>query len=348
METDKLLYRIFLGYYYIYINNSRYKIIYPDLHTKYEAEFLYEQIIEDNKFEKVYLNENEIKMYLQINNIWTATDEERLKNCEKFLEESKVQLYLNYMNEKNRTTHKKNIKKSMEDLIKLNGKKNSFSYLTIKDHATSIKNEFLIMKSIYDSNSNLVFDDPGNNYDFEYHKLELFIREILEQAINPTQLRAIAKSDLWKSYAVASNLEKDILLMNDDFRHLLNLHKMYESVKQHPESPNQQIIDDDDALDGWFIFQNKKAEKEKKKNAVLDKFGGNKLNNANEVFLLTNDIQERNEIYDLNDIKSRQEAKEIIKLGENKKDMKWQEIPFVQRDIQLQAQEKMVTHQRGK
>lgn len=347
MEYDKLLYRILLGYYFIDVNNIRYKVVYPDLRLKYEAELLYDKIIEDNKFEKTYLDNQQIKFYLLTNNIWSAQDDEKLKNCEKFLEESKIQLYLNFFNQKNKMLYKKHILKSQQDIIKFYAQKNSFNYLTIEEQALSIKNEFLIINTIYDINNNLVFNNIDDN--LEYHQLQIFIKEIIDNAITATQLRSIARSDLWRSYSVANNLEKDIISMNDDFRHLLNLHKMYENAKQHPESPDQTIIDDDDALDGWFLFQNRKTEKEKKKNAMLDKLGGNKIKNANEVFVLTNDIQERNEIYELNDTNSRAQIKELIATSNSTEEsIKWQNIGFVQRDLRAEAQQRFVQHQKGK
>ena len=52
MNLDKLFYRIILGYYYIYINNNKYKVTYPDISIKYEAEIIYDEAIEDNKFNK--------------------------------------------------------------------------------------------------------------------------------------------------------------------------------------------------------------------------------------------------------------------------------------------------------
>lgn len=353
MNLEKLFYRVVLGYYYIYINNNRYKVTYPDLHVKYEAEILYDEAVDDNKFDKVYLNNDEIKLYLKIHNIWVQNDDVKLKDCEKFIEDSKVELYLNYQNSKTRAVHKKNLEKSYKDLENLYQRKNSFNYLTIEEHATTIKNEFILMNTIYDSNNKLVF-----NYDeyknFSYNKLQSFIKEIIDCAIKPNELRLIAKSDLWKSYAVTSDTEKNIVTLNDDYRHLINLHKMYDNVRQHPECPNQEIIEDDDALDGWFIYQNKKMEKEKKKNAVLDKFGGN-IKKAGEIFMLTNDAQEKKDIFDLNDMTSKHNVRELIETGKRQdknnptESIKWQDLPFVQRDLRAQAQKQSAeTIKKGK
>jgi hypothetical protein len=336
-NLEKYLYRILLGYYYIYVEDQKYKIYYPNIDVKYEAELLYDKIIEDNKYDKIYLTEHEINIYLQTNGIWTKEDTNRLKDCEKFLEESKIDLFVNFTNEKKKTQNKKNIQRATKDTEVLYNKKNSFNYLTITDHAASVKNEFILMHTIYNSFNKLVFD--YNNYDtLDYHNLQKFIREVLENTIKPNLLRLLVKSDIWKSYCVASVLEKDIININDDYRHIINLHKMYDNVRQHPECPSNEIIDDDDALDGWFIYQNRKAEKEKKKNAIMNKFGNN-MKNAGEVFLMTDDINERNDIYDLNDVQSRQNIRELINFSKQNPEgnINWQDISFVQRELRTQA-----------
>ena len=38
---------------------------------------------------------------------------------------------------------------------------------------------------------------------------------------------------------------------------------MYDNVYESHERPNDKIIEDDDCLDGWFIVQRRKHEKDK-------------------------------------------------------------------------------------
>ena len=89
-------------------------------------------------------------------------------------------------------------------------------------------------------------------------------------------------------------------------------------------------------MDGWFIFQGRKSEKEKKKNAILDRVGGN-IKNAGEVFLMTSDQQETKDIYSLNDPETNRNIEEIKKLHKEKGSVPWQELPFVKRQLQEQV-----------
>jgi len=341
INLDKILYRILLGYYYITIDNIEYKIIYPSLDIKYRAEIIYDKVIEENKFDKRFLTQNEISNYLRINNIWKSSDDELITKYKKTLDDLKVDLYLNYSNEKTRTKIKQSINRTNNELNNLLTNKNSMNYLGINDHAISIKNEYMIMNSIYDLNGSLVFNNPEKE-SYEYKRLQKFIREILENNLDVQTLKNLAKSDTWKSLVPCIDLTVDPAKVNDDYKYLIGLHKMYDSVRQHPECPSDEILNDDDALDGWFIHNNKKAEKEKKKNSVLSKVRGN-IKNAGEVFIITDDAKEVEEIHDLNDIGTKKNIQEMISLankdpGNKDHSISWGEIPFVQRGLKQQLQ----------
>lgn len=339
MNFDKVLYRILLGYYYISIDDIQYKILYPSIDIKYQAEILYDKIIEDNKFDKRLLTEKEIEVYLKVNGIWKSDDQKILEESKKLLDESKINLFLNYSNEKNKSTLKKQIKSISQKINKLLIDKNSMNYLGIKEHATSIKNEFIIMNTIYDLTNKLVFNNPEKD-SHEHQKLQIFIREIVDRSLDINILRDLAKSEIWRSYASCFNLQKDTYEINDDYRYLIGLHRMYENVRQHPECPSEDVIEDDDALDGWFLYQNKKAEKDKKKNAIMSKVRGN-IKNAGEVFLITDDLKETKDIYDLNDSTSRHNIKEMISIAKQNQDLdiNWNQLSFVQRDLRQKAQQ---------
>ena len=329
IDVEKILYRILLGYYYIVIHNITYKIIYPSLDIKYKAQLLYEKIIEDNKYDKAWLTPAEISIYLDHNNIWNKTKEEELENNNKILEDLKIDLYLNYINEKK----KKNIKNSTKTLNKLINQqytqKTSMNHLGIEEQALSIKNEFIIMNTIY-LDDKLYFDNPEKEtHDSLY--LQKFIHEIVINTIDATKLRLVVKSDLWRSYSNCANLIMNFLDINDDYRHLIGLHKMYDNARQHQESPSEDIIKDDDALDGWFLHQNRKAEKEKKKNAILGKVG-DKNKNKDEIFLITNDAKESQEIFSVNDDKGKQQIQEMIAASQQK-ETKWQDLNFVKENV---------------
>ena len=336
INLEKLLYRIILGYYYIYIDNEKFKIVYPSINIKYEAEILYDSIKEDNRFDKNLLTISEMDALLKKEKIWDEQKEKDLKTAEIDLENSKVLLFQNFFNKDSAKQTRGMISAVTKAIIETTTIKNTFKHLTIEDYCLGIKNEFIIMNSIYNSQNTLVFNHPDRD-DHEYKKLQVFIKEILEQNVIAKNLRDLAKSELWKSYNNSSNIDQNGFNITDDLRHLINLSKMYENVRQHPESPDDNIIADDDALDGWFIYQNRKVIQEKKKTSIMSKVRGN--DNAGEVFILTNDKEETKEIIGLNDERTKKHIRGLSALVADGKSVDWCDVPYVQQNLRAEMAE---------
>lgn len=337
-NLEKILYRILSGYYYIYIDDKEYKVISPSLNIKYEAEILYDRIIEENKFDKRLLSSQEIEMQLITNGVWNPGLDKKLDTLKEDIDNTKENIYLNFLNSTKKKFLKNNLYIQEKLLNELLSKKNCLNHLSIEEHATTIKNEFILMQTIYDKTNNLVFN--FNDETIDYSKLQAFIREIVNNMISVDDIRSLVKSNIWRSYSSISNLTKDILDINDDYKHLINLHNMYNNVRQHPECPSEDIINDDIALDGWFIHQNRKTEKEKKKNAILDKIGGNIKDKASHVFVMTQDEEEIKAIQDLNGPEEKQFIKEVAEYSKQFPGTKWEDIPAVRRKAQIEAQQK--------
>ena len=330
INLEKLLYRIILGYYHIYVDNKKYKVSYPTIETRYEAEILYDSIIDENKFDINLLTISEMQALLKREGLWNDKKDEDLKEAEKDLENSKVLLFQNFFNTEMSKTARGMISAITKAISDGTIIKNSFRNLTIEDYALGIKNEFIIMNSIYDMEDNLVFNNPSRD-DYEYKKLQVFIKEILEHNIIVKNLRDLARSELWRSYANSCNIDEYGFGCNDDMRHLINLSKMYDNVRQHPESPADVIIVDDDALDGWFIYQNRKVAQDKKKISILNKVRGN--DNAGEVFIVTQDKQETKEIIGLNEPGAQTHIRSLASAAAKKESTQWADLPYVRQNL---------------
>ena len=60
--------------------------------------------------------------------------------------------------------------------------------------------------------------------------------------------------------------------------------KLYDGAYEHPECPEDSVIQDDDMFDGWMIFQRRKREKSKTAKQV-DSVIGAKQREAEELFI---------------------------------------------------------------
>jgi len=331
-KTNFKLYSILNGYFNITVNNKQYKVVYPSIEVKYRAEELYINIMEDGKFETEYLKDYEVESILRKNNMWNNEMQDKLDSCSKLMDESKMELCREFFNTDRRCEIKKmtrGIKDSMQELSAI---KHSMDYLKLEYFATSMKNQYIISQRILNADGSQVFSQDYSELDSR--ELSKFLKPIENRTVTGTDLRNIVKSDTWSSYNVKDNIFGPSVQLNDDQRNLLALQRMYNNVRQHPECPSDEIIDDDDALDGWFLLQKDKKKKEKIKNSLLKKVGG-KIKDHSSVFIVTQNEEERKAIWEMNDVEGKRTLKAIDKTMEERKGEKiaWQDIPIIRQQL---------------
>lgn len=346
-DIEDLIYRIINGYYFLNIDNVTYKIKSPSIAIKQKAHNVYLSIINGYKFDDTnWLKKSDTDFILNNNNIWNNEQEEQLKLLNNRLDDMKVELYLKFIDPVTKKKLKSSIETAKNKISSMIGIKTSMDHLTLENYAISIKNEHIILYTVYDMGDNLIFDI--NNIDTAF--FETLVLAINKASIGIETLRRVARHELWKSYWDSAK-EKVFALpafnWTDEQRLLVNLSKMYDAVKEHPECPDDEILEDDDALDGWMIFNKRKVEKERKKNKIMDTIGG-KYKNANEIFIMTNSAEEAKEIYSLNDPESMAAIHHMKSLSNSTdKPIQWAELPHVKIDLQNKLKQRQ-TSNKGK
>lgn len=305
-DLELLLYRIFCGYLIFTINNDKYKLKSADIYLKYESQILYNNIINDEKYND-WLREENLENLLVSLNLWTKDTNMIIKDIEKKIDNSKADYYSHFKFSDKKKTIKKNLDNYKKQLNSILVKKEELYSNTLEGYANSIKNEFIITHTLY-KNDNLVFNNKKDENN--YILFNNIVNELNKHTINITDFKKLARSNIWRSYW---NVKKNEVFQNDltdDQRTLIGISQMYDRIYEHPECPSDDIIEDDDALDGWMIIQKRKTEKDKKQQQ-LDSLNP-KLKNAQEVFLFANNQEEAQEILGLNNFEGLSKMKNKI------------------------------------
>lgn len=349
MDTDSLFYRLASGYFVCSIENIFYKIYSPNISLKQKGHALYLSTIEDNKFDtKSWITQDMVDNLLKIYNIWNKDLQDQYDSLLKNIDNAKIELYLKYRDIKNRDK----IKKLILDLYKktndLYSKKNYFNYLTLEYYSNSLRNQFLVMNCTYTSDNIRVFGDDLESVDTKL--LEAILIEMYNNQIIPEDIKKLAHCDVWRSYWDASKglvFGGSCIDWTDDQRALVNYSKTLDSIREHTECPDDDVLKDDLALDGWILYQKDKISKEKKKQEIIDKVGdtGNKhhKNNKdyiNETFIITNDSNEAKDIFSLNDMTTRHDILATQKIVSEKGSLPWSEAMHFKRHINTELNRK--------
>ena len=76
--------------------------------------------------------------------------------------------------------------------------------------------------------------------------------------------------------------------------------KMYDSVQESMDCPSDDVVGDDDMLDGWFILQKKKRDQEKVQSEIDQSTHNSKIANSDEIFVMADSQKDANKINDSN------------------------------------------------
>lgn len=283
-KREFFLNKIRLDYLPIVINEVKYKIVQPSPEIDFEASQLYLDIIENNEG----LTEKDI---IQINidrGTWNTKLEEELGLITAKVDDFKVSLFKNFDKETEYDIYKillESAKKRVSELNEIKFKNYSYSKEWI---AAYIKQIYILHNTVYDYNNNKV----------ELDSQDLYIgysQSLIDQSI----IREVAHTTPWVNYYAAVKNGNIFPVMSNEKRMLLYWSKFYENIQEHSECPDEDVIEDDDALDGWLIIQNRNNKAAKLKRKVEKKYG-DKINKSGDIGIVVTP-EELSEIDMLND-----------------------------------------------
>ena len=133
----------------------------------------------------------------------------------------------------------------------------------------------------------------GESYDV----CESLFYSSLKEAVGISKIRKVARSDYWHNLSRAKPPFKYYPLTDEQIT-LSYYSNLYKNILKHPECPDPTIINDDDLLDGWLIAQSKQSGKKKTSY-------GSKIDSSKEIFVMAQNQDHANEIYENNSDEAR-------------------------------------------
>jgi hypothetical protein len=342
VELENMLYSILYGTYYVTYNNVRYSCVPNTLQDKYEASIIYKQIMHDMKYEEM-LTWEEAQRLSELTGKWTNQDEAGLKDLDKMVENTKLQMYLNYTNPMSVDKLRKKLKQVQNGIVRSNQTKYKLYHATKESHAENIRAEFLIAMSFRDNCGNRLYN-IDSFWDCNNSLIQAAIEEKPIFAMD--KIRKIARQEPWRSMWIAhkgDTIGKPSVEWTEHQRILCSFSKMYDNVYESTECPPDEVINDDDVLDGWFIKQRKDREEAKQEKSTDHHFGNHKGKGRQELFVMARNQDEVNSILNQNDASGKaviETRKQVIKNAGGEA-VKEQEMPDVRRDLQMQAVQEM-------
>ena len=92
--------------------------------------------------------------------------------------------------------------------------------------------------------------------------------------------------------------------------------RMYDNVQQSHDCPTDDVIEDDDLLDGWFVVQKRERDKQKAQSEVDNMVSNPKIAGSQEIFVFAQTREDANNIEQANTFHSsmiKKERQAVIK-----------------------------------
>ncbi len=353
---EGLVYRILSGFTRILIEGQLFLIRGNTPEEKYLAEEYYNTLRvkyeEENWFSDCPLmTDDELYDWMVENEYWSYKEEEDIKVFKKNLEELQVKLFELGFKGREKQITKDLIKQTRQKLNNLNTKRHSFDFLSINGAATAEKHKYLTGLGICDGTGKALFT-PDTFWTATFPLLDRLIIKHCECAITTTQYREIARNEPWRQHWSAREGHDGVFgrptrdLTNEQLT-LISWTRLYDSIWQHPECPGEDIVDDDDALDGFLILDSRKRKKQSDQDYVDSLSKDPHIKNASEVFVAVDNPEDAKRIMDLNSTSSRSiirgRDKHIAKTGK----VSEADLPDVKRQLMMEINKAAMAGGRG-
>lgn len=303
MNIDLLIYRISSGKLFFSYNNESLTLLSPSVELRYEAEMLYDEIIEDHLYDN-WIRKEDVHPILKRMDMWNESDEKFTKQLEKTIENSKIALYQNRDMSKKVSSIRKDLMNQKNSLVKLLERKHYLDHITLEEYAQNRKYEFILAQCLYYRNKSRKFIPNIDEYNIV--NLQSLVSKINNYSISTEMYKKIAISDQWRKIwnSGKSNIfgGKSSTEFSEEQLNLVNISMMYDRIYENPECPPESVIQDSDMLDGWMLDQKKKLEDQKKKDSAGNL--ADKHKNAKEIFIVT-DQEEALDVIGMNDTEAR-------------------------------------------
>lgn len=293
----------------------------------------------DRAYSEEIMTEEDMDQWMLENEMWTIQDNKREEGLKKDIERLKVEIYNARDDDKLANNIRRYIRAGEAQLSSHLNKKYIYHQNTCEGVAAADRLAWIIKNTTY-SNNEL--------YNFEDLSLQYVVDEWQSHFISENKSRELARNEPWRSLWITRENAGLTLFANPpnteltyNQKNLLVWSQMYDNIQESMECPSKEVIEDDDMLDGWFIVQHQKREKDRVEKEFENNTQNEKIKNASEVFIVSNNNKKINKIHDMNDPLSKSIKNQRQNAISKKGHVEDHELPDQRRNIQMMAANQM-------
>lgn len=345
-KREKLITNIVSGVVYCSLAGKTYLIHESSSIDKIIAEQVYEDKLKEAELRGVNSNEKMVSELASIGH-WTVNEQAELDTIPKRLENLKVQLYQSYFKYKGRDPIRKQLERMKKQYVKLLNKRDSLKKESAEGIGTLFKNKHLICSNVTDEHLNPLWKS-GEYLKQDAKLIDILVQKYMVNRVDDDDLRELSRTEPWRTLWSVAKAEGSLfgipaIMLTAEQKNLVMWSRIYDNVFESPDCPPDEVIEEDDMLDGWLITQSRKRDDERKS---AHSFGGDKKGPAGqEVFLFADSEEDAERIKNMNDPQGqmimKQKMASLQKAGGRLDETK---MPDSQLAMRQQAMQQMKEH----
>lgn len=309
-EREYFISRIREGKYRIELFGKRLEILSPTIEDEYYINQAYIDGLNSAERDGFKTNDEMISWMID-RNLWSHHQESDIDTFKKKIESLKIDIY----NSKNKKTFRERIRSEIRntelELQILSNKRSAYFNNTCEGIASIEKISEFLKRCTY---------HEGELFDFDELPVDLVSNKYYSMFLTEKQIRELARNEPWRTLWTLNESKMFPLFLSDDRelsydqKNLVVWSRMYDNVQESMDCPQDDVINDDDMLDGWFLVQSRKRSQEKAENE-LDNLNS-KVAGSQEIYLMANSNEDRKRIDSLNSFEGtmiKKERQNLIK-----------------------------------
>jgi hypothetical protein len=288
------------------------------------------------------LDDDDIYHLLVLNNLWTESKEKELeKIVPGHIEHWKIELYQNILKSNTRITIRKYLEAAKTEYGRLYNTRHSLDHMTGAGYASYVKNMFIITQCARYKKKKVDWGTIDINKVMNVYHGSL---------LDSDTLRMLARSQPWSSMwpvlKTNGRIFDNIDLTTEQIS-LISWSTMYDRIYESPDCPPEEVLEDDDMLDGWLLIQKRQRETDKKKHE-LENTLNKKIGNADDVFLMAETQEDAMKIDLLNDERAKRVKRQRFGEIKEKGSVEEQQLSDVKLKQNLQLRQAYVNQVKGR
>ena len=326
-EREFFIARISTGYYKIKVSPDVVVYVHPLTRDEaFEATEIFQEALMEALDTGVMSRKESYEKMLETG-VWSTEEEARIKQLEKDMEQYKVDIYSLYFKSNSREKARADLRLQEQEHSQLLGKKHAYDHVDAEGVANYAKLNWMIEKA-----TKLKDGSPYNFSHFTSHEI---LQRKDSMQLNEQKIRILAKDAPWTniwnvSKKTGTLFREETFSLTREQQVLMAWSSIYDSIKDSYEAPPDDVINDDDACDGYLIDQRRKRDKQRGQKAADELM--NVHPGAQEVFIPAETSEDAARVHGLNDGGSEMVRKNRLKSLE-KGDLNYTEFSDVKMRI---------------